>query len=199
MFEVELASRGGAPLFSSFHVLKALWQLHDSGRLGRIELSQKLDIGEGSTRKLIAYLDSLECTSASRQGIELSDYGTETIGSLGLLASKIDAGALTLGKQDYCVRLSGLSGRITHGIEQRDEAIKVGAQGATTLVFFRDELRLPDGFDVEGAEPNVSKELKNTFELMEEDVLFIGTAETIEKAEDGAFAAAVWTLKDRER
>ena len=196
MFEVELASRGGAPLFRPFHVLKALWHLHDSRRLGRIELSQKLGIGEGSTRKLLTYLDSMDCTSASRQGIALSGYGAETIESLGLLASKMDAGPLTVGKQDFCVKLSNLSDRISHGLEQRDEAIKVGAMGATTLVFFRDELRLPDGFDVEGAEPDISTGLKDTFELIEEDVLFIGTADTREKAEDGAFDAAVWTLKD---
>ena len=102
-----------------------------------------------------------------------------------------------MGTVDYAVRLTGLAESVTHGVEQRDEAIKVGADGATTLVYFRDELRMPDGFDVEGAEPDITKKLTETFRLVEGDALFIGSAETPQSAEDGAFAAAVWTIRKK--
>jgi hypothetical protein len=196
MFEVELASRGGAPLSQPFHILKALWHLSETPRIGRKELSMKLGIGEGSARKLLAHLESFDCATSSKQhGIVLTAYGVEKIESLGLVAAGVDAGSLTVGAVDFGVRLTGLAGKVAHGVEQRDEAIKAGADGATTLVMFRDELRLPDGFDVEGAEPEISAMLKATFSLAEDDALFIGTARTAESAEDGAFAAAVWTLK----
>jgi len=181
-------------LFRPLHILKSLWLLKSEERLGRIDLSQKLGIGEGSTRKLLAHLDSEGCISGSRQGIILSRYGEETLDSLGLVALEIDVGPLTVGDVDFGVKLSDLAGRVTHGVEQRDEAIMVGAKGVTTLVFFHDELRLPDGFDVEGAEPEISTSLKEKFGLIENDVLFIGSADSLDAAMDGAFAAAVWTL-----
>ncbi len=196
MFEIEQASRGGASLFQPFHILKTLWYLQKTTIISRKDLSHNIGIGEGSTRKLLAHLDANECISTSRQGIILSNYGSEMIDSLGLLAAEIEAGPLSVGNKDFGIRLSNLSDKVKHGVEQRDEAVKVGAKGATTLLFLRDELRLPDGFDIEGAEPDISKKLKETFNFMEGDVLFIGTADALEKAEDGAFAAAVWTLRN---
>jgi len=194
MFEVEVASRGGAPLFQPYHILKALWQIKEAGVIGRQDLSRQVGIGEGSTRKLLAHLDLNECVSISKQGIRLTAFGTETVESIGLLAAEADAGALTVAEKDFCVKLSMISEKIRHGVEQRDEAIKVGAKGATTIIFLRDELRLPDGFDVEGAEPEIATALKDKFKPIEGDALFIGTAESLDKAADGAFAAAVWTL-----
>ena len=196
MFEVELASRGGAPLFQPYHILKALWHLYTARQIGRKELSLKLGIGEGSARKLIAHLETEDCATSSKQhGIVLTAFGRKKVDSLGLVGAYVKAGPLTVGTVDYGVRLTGLAETVTHGVEQRDEAIKVGADGATTLVFFRDELRMPDGFDVEGAEPDIARKLTDTFELVEGDALFIGSGGTPEAAMDGAFAAAVWTLK----
>jgi hypothetical protein len=196
MFEIEQASRGGASLFQPFHILKSLWYLYITTIISRKDLSRKIGIGEGSTRKLLAHLESNECISTSRQGIILSKYGSEVIEALGLLASEIEAGQLSVGDKDFGLKLSNLTDKVKHGVEQRDEAVKVGAKGATTLLYYRDELRLPDGFDVEGAEPDISGKLKETFNFIEGDVLFIGTADTLTEAEDGAFAAAVWTIRN---
>lgn len=194
MFEVEVASRGGAPLFQPFHILKALWYIHKAGMIGRQDLSKHVGIGEGSTRKLLAHLDLNECVSISKQGIRLADFGIETVGSIGLLAAEVEAGSLTVGEKDFCIKLSDVAEKISHGVEQRDEAIKNGADGATTVIYYHDELRMPDGFDIEGAEPEISAALKDIFNPLEGDALFIGTADALGKAEDGAFAAAVWTL-----
>lgn len=199
MFKVERSSRGGAPLFQPYHILKALWVLSIEQCLSRGELSRRLGIGEGSTRKLLAHLADHDLARISKQGVELTTNGSGLVETLGLKAAPIDAASLTVGKVDFGVRLSGLSGKVRHGLEQRDEAIKIGAEGATTLVYLSDELRLPDGFDIEGAEPDISATLAETFDLLEGDVLVLGTAGTMEKAEDGAFAGAVWMLIEMNR
>lgn len=198
MFEVELASRGGAPLFRPFHILKALWHIQQAEIIGRKELSAKLGIGEGSTRKLIAHLEEREWAACSRQGIYLSDRGIELLDSIGFMAADVDAGQLTVEGTDFAVRLKDAAGLISKGIEQRDQAMKAGASGATTIVF-QDALKLSDGYDASSVDPEACQMLVETFDLEEGDVLIIGSSLDPSMARDGAFAAAVLTLAGKEK
>lgn len=193
MFEVELASRGGAPLFQSFHILKALWHIQQMEPLGRKELSEHLGIGEGSARKLLAYLEEQFWVSTSRQGISLSFSGKELLDGIGLMAKEVHAGNITVGDVDFAIRLRALAKNVTNGIGQRDEAIKVGASGATTLLF-RKKLEFTDGFGADRADARASRVLSKDFELTDGDVLIIGCSPEPHLAMDGAFAAAVLTL-----
>jgi len=197
MFEVELASRGGAPLFQPFHILKALWHIQQLEPLGRKELSAHLDIGEGSARTLVSYLGEKGWAKTARQGISLSDEGHELLEKLGIMAKEVHAGKITVGEVDFAIRLRNCAGRISNSIDQRDEAIKVGASGATTLVF-RKKLTFTDGFDAAQTDPRAARVLTQDFELAEEDVLIIGCSPEPMRAMDGAFAAAVLTL-DRKK
>lgn len=193
MFEVELASRGGAPLFQPYHLLKALWVVSEEGPLGRAELAELLGVGEGSARKLLAHMESKGWISTARQGISLSGQGISLLGKIGIRAKEVHAGNITVADVDFAVMLKGLASKIKNGIEQRDEAIKVGASGATTLVF-TDRLEFSDGFDAEKADAKAARVLRQDFGLRRGDVLIIGCSPDPQKAADGAFAAAVLTL-----
>ena len=193
MFEVELASRGGAPLYQPFHILKALWLVRETEPLGRKELSEKLGIGEGSARKLVSYLENKGWASTTRQGISLSPRGLELLDDIGLKGKEVHAGNITVGEIDFAIRLRGFAGMVSSGIAQRDEAIKVGASGATTLVF-KGGLRFTDGFDVDESDSRAARVLRQDFDLGEGDVLIIGCSPEPGLAMDGAFAAAVLTL-----
>jgi hypothetical protein len=197
LFEVELSSRGGAPLFKPHHILKSLWVLAGSDAMGRKDLAARLGIGEGTARKLLSYIEERGWAISSKKGISLTIEGKKTLKGTGLRAGSLDAGELTVGEKDFCVCLSGQADKIRLGIEQRDEAIMVGAKGATTLVVKSKKISLPDGFDVEIKMPEICKKIKNTFRLKNGDVVIIGTAKTEELAEDGAFAGAVYLLKNR--
>ena len=194
MFEVELASRGGAPLFQSFHILKALWHIQQMQPLGRKDLAERLGIGEGSVRKLLSYLEERFWVSTTRQGISLSAAGTELLDDIGLRAKEVHAGNITVGEIDFAIRLRGMAGKVSKGIEQRDEAMKAGASGATTLVFSKGKLQFSDGFDVAKSDSRAARVLMQDFEMAEGDVLIIGCSPEPELATDGAFAAAVLTL-----
>jgi hypothetical protein len=195
MFDVKQASRGGAPLFQPFHILKALWCLKESP-LSRKDLSMKIGIGEGSTRKLLEYMETEGWASSSRKGIILGEGGADLLESLGFRATEVEAGSLTVGDKDFGICLGECVDKVSNGIEQRDEAMKVGALGATTLVFRNGTLTLSDGFDIEAAEPVISQTLIRAFDLSETDVLILGSAPSVELAQNGAFAAAVWTLQN---
>ncbi|MDO9536782.1 MAG: hypothetical protein Q7J68_00495 [Thermoplasmata archaeon] len=196
MFELELASRGGAPLFRPFHILKALWHLQQLEPLGRKELSEHLSIGEGSARKLVSYLEEKDWASTTRAGIGLTTEGQALLNQIGFLASKTDAGDITVGENDFGIRLRGCAKLVAKGIEQRDEAMKVGASGATTLVF-DGKLKFSDGFLASDSDGTASKALVEKFELQDGDLLIIGSSPNLNLAKDGAFAAAVVTLESK--
>ena len=193
MFDVELASRGGAPLFQPFHILKALWCIQQTEIIGRKELSAKLAIGEGSTRKLIAYLEEKDWAACTRQGISLTGSGFQLLDSIGLEAAEVKAGELTVGDKDFAIRLMGASNLVGKGIHQRDEAMKVGASGASTFIF-KAKLKFSDDYDAASVDKSATQLIIELFQLSDGDVLIIGSATDISMAQDGAFAAAVLTL-----
>jgi len=101
---------------------------------------------------------------------------------------QVDVGDLTVGEVDVATIIRGAAAKVKRGIEQRDEAIKAGADGATVLVFKAGKLRFPDGFT--RVEKGFAKSLIETFTPCEGDVIIIGTARGLTKAEEGAKAAA---------
>ena len=85
---------------------------------------------------------------------------------------------------------------IRSGLEQRDAAIKVGALGATTLVFSHNKLTMP------GVNEDIFKGIQPVYDTLitelkprENDVIIIGSATEIRSAEYGAKAAAFELLK----
>ena len=196
MFEVELASRGGAPLFQPFHILKALWCISQAEIIGRKELSAKLAIGEGSTRKLITYLEEKGWAACTRQGISLTGSGFQLLDSIGLEAAEVKAGELTVDNKDFAIRLKNASDLVGKGIEQRDQAMKVGATGASTFIF-QVQLRFSDDYDAASVDKAATQSIIKYFQLSDGDVLIIGSAPDISMAQDGAFAAAVLTLSGK--
>jgi altronate dehydratase len=101
---------------------------------------------------------------------------------------QVDAGDLTVGKFDVATVVSGAAGKVKNGVEQRDEAIKAGADGATALVFKNGRLQFPDG-SMKVPE-KVAKRLVEILHPKTGDVVVIGTGKDAAKAEAGARAAA---------
>jgi len=83
-----------------------------------------------------------------------------------------------------------------HGLEQRDAAIKVGAMGATTLIFRNNRLKMPGVQEdiFERIQP-IYYMLKTKLKPKENDVIIIGSANKKLLAEFGAKAAAFELLK----
>jgi hypothetical protein len=156
-------------------------------KIGRKQLVEEVGIGEGSMRTILNRLKKQGLIVSSRGGHALTPKGKRFLGRP-LQLVQIDAGPLTVGEIDVATVVRGVAGKVKRGIEQRDEAIKVGADGATVLVYKGGKLRFPDGFMK--VEKGLATLLIKLFEPREGDVIVVGTAKDVVKAEEGAKAAA---------
>jgi hypothetical protein len=83
-----------------------------------------------------------------------------------------------------------VASKVKSGMEQRDQAIKAGADGATTVVVNGDRLTVPVDFDLDKGRPETAWALRRLFDLSDGDVIIIGTSVSLQRAEEGAMAAA---------
>jgi DNA-binding MarR family transcriptional regulator len=179
--------KGPLPRFAEVHVREALELIAKHGRIGRKDLANELRIGEGSMRTVLNQLKKRGLITSSRGGHTLTTKGRHTLGKP-LEFVKVDAGDLTVGGADVATVVRGAVAKVKRGIEQRDEAIKAGAAGATVLVFKNGKLQFPDRFIEVGEK--VSETIIKTLKPQEGDAIVIGTADDVVSAEAGARAAA---------
>lgn len=185
---------GPIPYFSEFHVWKAMWLVKSRGPIGRHALGKALKLGEGSTRRLLDRLKEEEIVETSRRGCLLTSKGGRTFQELSKKIAKIarvDASDLTVGKIDVAILVKGSRRRVTKGVQQRDAAIRTGAEGATTLLYSGGRLIAPTIGKALSGESNLAKQIFSLLPPTEDDVIVIGTADSEDKAEKGAWAAAI--------
>lgn len=189
---------GPSPSFSPIHAAKAL-ELISEGPIGRSKLAEELILGEGATRTLIERLKSHGLITVDRAGCHLSAEGRELWNALHAIFPRkivLKRSGLTLAQFNVAMLVKGLGGKVKMGIEQRDASLLTGAKGATTLLFQDGELTVPPGrWKIAEDFPEVHRELVDALAPDDNDVVVIGSADSLAKAECGAWAAAL-TLVD---
>lgn len=180
---------GPIPKFTNYHIWKTLMILDIKNSVSRKKLSQKLNIGEGSTRTVLNILKNQEYIQTARNGVTLTKNGSHFKKTIQFDVTYTPIPEITIDAYDCAIRIPFAAKKITYGYEERDVAIKAGASGATTLICKNGELIFPDSnCSVSSA---VTKTLKEKFAINNDDVIIIGTANTPEKAECGAVTAAL--------
>jgi predicted transcriptional regulator len=191
---------GPFPSFSEHHFVKAIEVIGDEGPVGRIRLSEVLRLGEGATRTLIKRLKGVGLIKISKLGIELSPSGRKLLDELRskiVQSATVSKNPLTVGTYNVGILIRDSAHKVRYGVEQRDAAIKIGAKGATVLIFKDGRLSAPAlSNNVARDWPKVAKQILEVFHPKENDVIVIGGAETKGEAEDGARAAALILLGD---
>jgi len=189
---------GRAPYFIEAHIVKALMVISRKP-VGRMSLAKALGLGEGSIRTLIKHLEKAGLIETSREGIVLTGSGQEFVSTVKSRISEIievPKSALTVGAFNVAVLVRGAPDSVKAGLEQRDAAIKVGAQGATTLIFSNGKLSMPStNEDVFKKLPRIRDTIISKLKPKEDDIVVIGSAGDKLTAELGAIAAALETLK----
>jgi hypothetical protein len=109
--------------------------------------------------------------------------------------------SVALSRFNYAVLVREFGFAIRLGIEQRDAAIKVGATGATTLLFKDNKFVMPaSSNDSLKKEQQVRKMLVEKLSPKEGDAIIIGSADSSEKtAELAAKNAALLTIFSHEK
>lgn len=180
---------GPTPKFSMYHIWKAYQVIDAQGPVGRKALADILQIGEGSTRTILDKMIREGSVENTRRGAMLTDRGRKRLETSGIVTDTIELEGITLGKYNCAVMVRGIADRIKLGCEQRDEAVRAGAIGATTLVVRDNKIVFPGDSsfpDQESVAP-----LRKVFDLLDGDVIIIGSAFAYDTAEKGAVSAAL--------
>jgi len=184
--------------YSIAHIVKVLFLLSENP-MGRNQLIKEIGLGEATIKTLIKRLKKNDLVKKTTKGSILTKKGTLLVGKiLKNISRPVEIGILTkeytVGKYNFALLIKNASNKIKSGIEQRDEAIKIGADGATTLVCKNDKLVFP------GCNKKIvvlERVLRKIFKIENEDVIIIGSDSTKKKAEEASLVAALslWQKK----
>jgi Mn-dependent DtxR family transcriptional regulator len=190
--------------FDIVHVFKTLQLIQENGHISRETLCEELQLGEGTIKTLVRHLKMQNLIESTNAGTKMTKKGNSFFSELlSSIPSEISLSkcAITLGKYNYSVLVKQMSSTIKDGIEQRDAAIKMGASGATTLLFKDNKFLIPQTeFDALKDECQLSKQLLKNLQPRDEDVIIIGSDNYSKKrAEFAAKSAALITIMNHEK
>jgi hypothetical protein len=187
---VDLSRYGPMHRFSDFHVYNALAFISDGRRKGRKNIAEAIGVGEGSMRTILEFLRDHDLVDIKQTGVVITKRGLEFLNSFHLQVGLVTRSDFSIGQITVAVLIKDKADRIRIGVEQRDAAVKAGAEGATTIVVHKGDLWILPDYNLETNSPEFASELRGIFELHERDVIIIGTGQSYRQAEDGALSAA---------
>ncbi|HEX7032600.1 MAG TPA: DUF4443 domain-containing protein [Nitrososphaera sp.] len=189
--------------FDVVHVFVALQLIEKSGKTSRNALCDGLALGEGTVKTLIKHLKMNGLVQTSNGGTKMTAKGKGICrGILEAMPAEMPLPkcSVALGTFNYAVLVREFGFAVRSGIEQRDAAIKMGATGATTLIFKEGRFTMPASTqDSLKKDPAVRKMLSASLRPEEGDVIIIGSAESKKTAELAAKNAALLTIFSHER
>jgi len=190
--------KGPRAVFSEVHVLRAIRALGSQGSVGRGRLGELVGLGQGEVRTLIKRLKEKDLILIQPDGCRLSKKGEIEYGALRRKIpweSKVRAKTLGIGERNAAVLVRDAAPRLKRGIEQRDAAVRVGAQGALTALYSGSHFTLPgERNDSEKSGPHDLWAAARAAGPKRNDVLVVVGADSDETAELGALAAALTLL-----
>ena len=180
-----LESRTIQPSFKEIHVILALIIIKGQEKgIGRYRLKNELNLPEGAVKSLLTKMKKNELieTDSRISGHKITQKGDSILEEL---FSKIsppeiptfDYRPLVIGEFAYYALARNFGDHVKSGIEQRDDAIKIGGTGATCLIYKNKTLNFPkqSNGDSEYNTANIkTSEIK--YPIKENDVLVIGAA-----------------------
>ncbi len=190
---------GPKPTFGIADMLKLIFILGEGKPKGRKSISKALQLGEGSVRTMLNRLQEHRLIEVESSGCRLSDAGKLIHTSLLKMLTPptlIDAGPLSQGEWNYVTLVRDSASKIKSGLEQRDAAVRAGANGATTIVYLGERFLLPDG-EIDLEENYILPlwdSLRALLKPRDGDSIIIVGGGSVKAAEGGALAAALYTI-----
>ena len=192
---VHLPKYGPVHRFADYHVYRALSILSDRKRRGRKQLADLVGLGEGSMRTIVGWMREKGLVSVKQTGVRITNTGLEFFSTLPVHVKGMQSSDISVGSCNVAVLVRGGTEDVGSGIEQRDAAIKAGADGATTIVVKGGRLIVPTDYDLDRENPDLASSIRDLFELKDGDVIIVGSATSRKIAEEGALAAALELLR----
>ena len=191
-------ARGPLPQLTPVQLLNALVLIDQEGPVGRRALAHALQVNDGVTRGLLERLAEQGLVEVGEgTGVKLSRQGRETLQRyLKQIAvrriRKLDETELVPGKVSVGIHLAKRYRPGITGVLQRDEAIKVGAEGTLTIGVVNGKLSIPpDNKKVAELSPREDARIRELFRPSENDLVIIGFGKDANRALSGALAAVL--------
>lgn len=187
--------------FSPAHVFKTLQLIKRERYVSRFLLGRELELGEGSIKTLIKHLKMEKMIITTNKGTTMSERGVKIFEEMSRyipIEIQIPQSSISVSKFNYAILLRYMRIAIKQGVEQRDSAIKMGAMGATTLIFDNGKFLIPGSkYNALRAEKPLEQILKEKLTPVDNDVIIIGSDDSsLILAELAAKAAALYTLEN---
>lgn len=170
-----------------------------AGPIGRYRLKNMLGLSEyeGIVKLMLSDLREKDCLLTSKGGSKLTAKGEKLLVQLLKAYCIVDVKEfnpleLKTGPVTVGIQIRGKADKIRFGIEERDTAVRAGAQGAAVLTFENGALRLPPILrDVSLKYPKLVVKILEAYRLVDGDVVIFVSAENKWRALEGALAVAV--------
>jgi len=190
--------------FDVVHIFKTLQMIEKSGHVSRASLGEGLALGQGVIRTLVKHMQRANLINTTNGGTKMTRKGAAVYAELvqAIPAEvSLPSCSVAIGKFNYAVILKSLSYAIKSGVEQRDAAIKLGATGATTLLFHDSRFSMPNSSaDSLLNEPKVKEALLKNLSPEDGDAIIIGSSDESQIiSELAAKHAALFTLRAHEK
>lgn len=165
--------------------------LHVGKRVGRGRISNHLDLGEGSTRKLVELMRDYDMLKIEQPGITITRFGRKVYDLTGMRLVDINVPGHVIGECQTGVVIKNVADKVGEGIEQRNTGIKTGGYGCTTWFVRNGDLIMAPGWNMHEENPELACEIMDKCELEEGDTLIVGGADSVRKARVSAVSAAL--------
>jgi hypothetical protein len=189
--------------FGVVHVFVAMQLMQREGRASRDALGKKLGLGQGATKTLVKHMKMRGLIETSNGGTRMTTRGREICNGISSSIPSempLPRSSVAVGMHNYAVLLKEFGFAVKSGIEQRDAAIRMGATGATTLLYQDGLFVMPDSsHDPLKKERGLRRVLVEKLKPEDGDVIIIGSAESGRVAELAAKDAALATITAHEK
>ena len=173
---------GNLKNYRKLDILRCLLLIEEP--ISRNDLSNKLELGEGTIRSILNILKNENFIISNKQGHKLSENGQKIISNIKnrVDIKRIDKLELFPNQKIIAIQVKNPK-KFEKAYVLRDIAVKNGSEGAIILEYKDNKLNVIDVYNKKGPE-----EIKNEFSLEENDIVIISYAESFLLAEHGAFS-----------
>lgn len=189
--------------FETAHIFKTLQVMHHNEKASRSLLIDEIGLGEGSVKTLVKHLKMKNLVETSKAGMWLTGKGETLFSNISTAIpaeADIKECSITIGRFNHAILVKGLAKEVGSGIEQRDAAIKIGALGATTLVFRDNKLFTSDkSYDIPVKDQKLTSLIIEKLKPENNDVIIIASADNKKIADLAAKRAALETISNHEK
>lgn len=181
--------KGPSPSFDIADVIIAIITINRS-YLGRKKLSSILGLGEGAVRTLLSRLKEKGIIETYASGCRLTEKGLMLLDELNSSLKLFQPPAIISLPSSFAGAVAKKLGRnIGKGLEERDAAVRAGAEGALILVARNGRIVMPELSDFEEEHLNKYEMLMDITGAEDDDLIIITWAKEERIARRAAIAA----------